>query len=71
MVYTFSYGQLFLASIFYKMTSEKNHCLFSDVLKTTLAICHIVGKPYNWLNLIWSKTWKALDEISLSSSIPS
>ena len=25
---------------------------------------HIVGKPYNWLNSIWSKTWKALDEIN-------
>ena len=46
---------------------EESLIIFSDVLKTTLAICHIVGKPYNWLNLIWSKTRKALDEISLPS----
>ena len=64
MVWTFSHGQLFSVSIFYKLTSGKNHCLFSDVLKTTLVICPIVGKPYNWLNSIWSKTWKVLDEIN-------
>ena len=69
---TFSYGHLFLVSIFYQLTSEKSLWLFSEVLKTTLAIYHIVGKLYLWLNFILSKTWKAFDEIKKhNSSLPS
>ena len=33
-------------------------------IKSTLVILHIVSKPYNWLNFIWSKTWKVMEEVS-------
>ena len=33
-------------------------------MKCALAIWHIAGKPHNWLNFIWSKTWMAIKEIS-------
>lgn len=38
MLCTFYCGHLFLISIFYQLTSEKNLWLFSDVLRITLAI---------------------------------
>ena len=41
-------------------------------ITSTPIIWHIVGKPYNWLNFIGSKTWKAMEEISWhNSSFPS
>ena len=32
-------------------------------IKSTLVIWHIVSKPFNWLDFIWSKTWRAIEEI--------
>ena len=54
---TFSYGHLFSVSIFYQLTSEKNRIHTGD-------LTHCRCKPYNWLNFIWSKTWRAIEETS-------
>ena len=51
MMCTFSYGHLILVSF----TSW-----YMRRIKSTLVIWHIAGKPYNWLNFIWSKTWRAI-----------
>ena len=51
----FFYGHLILVSF----TSW-----YMRRIKSTLVIWHIAGKPYNWLNFIWSKTWRAIEEIS-------
>ena len=53
---TFSYGHLFLVSIFYQLTYAKK-------IKSTLVIWHIMSKPYSWLNFIWWKTWRAIEQI--------
>ena len=51
MTCTFSYGHLILVSF-------TSWCMRR--IKSTLVIWHIAGKPYNWLNFIWSKTWRAI-----------
>ena len=51
MTCTFSYGHLILVSF----TSW-----YMRKIKSKLVIWHIAGKPYNWLNFIWSKTWRAI-----------
>ena len=51
MMCTFSYGHLILVSF----TSW-----YMRRIKSTMVIWHIAGKPYNWLNFIWSKTWMAI-----------
>ena len=33
-------------------------------ITSTLIIWHIESKIYNWLNFVWSKTWKAMEEFS-------
>ena len=58
------------------VTCENNKCYFCQLISekntSTPIIWHIVGKPYNWLNFIGSKTWKAMEEISWhNSSFPS
>ena len=54
-MYTFSYGHLFLVSIFYQLTSEKN-----QIHTGNLKHCK---QTHQWLNFIWSKIWNALEEI--------
>ena len=52
----FFYDYLFFVSIIYQLIFEENQVHIYD--------WHIVGKQDNWLNFIWPKTWRAIEEIS-------
>ena len=52
---TFSYGHLFLESIFYLLTFEMNQVHTGD-------LTHCKQTLY-WLNFIWSKTRRAIEKI--------
>ena len=58
------FGVIFWRCVLFLMVIYFKYLYFTSwhlrKIKSTLVIWHIVSKPYNRLNFIWSKTWRAI-----------